>query len=57
LVDQIEGAALPSGAASVLDRWILVPAVLVPIAISGVFPHTLLAIAVLDAWRNLSNVG
>lgn len=36
-------------AASVLDRWILVPAVLVPIAISGVFPHTLLAFALLDA--------
>jgi hypothetical protein len=36
-------------AASVLDRWILVPAVLVPLAISGVFPHTLLAFALLDA--------
>ena len=36
-------------AASVLDRWILVPAVLVPIALSGVFPHVLLAFALLDA--------
>jgi hypothetical protein len=36
-------------AASVLDRWILVPLVLVPIAIAGVFPHALLAFALLDA--------
>ena len=36
-------------AASVLDRWILVPLVLVPLAIAGVFPHTLLAFALLDA--------
>ena len=36
-------------AASVLDRWILVPLVLVPIAIAGVFPHVLLAFALLDA--------
>ncbi len=36
-------------AASILDRWILVPAVLVPIAMAGVFPHTLLAFALLDA--------
>jgi hypothetical protein len=36
-------------AASVLDRWILVPVVLVPIAIAGVFPHVLLAFALLDA--------
>ena len=35
-------------AASVLDRWVLVPAVLVPLAIAGVFPHTLLAFALLD---------
>ena len=35
-------------AASVLDRWVLVPAVLVPLAIVGVFPHTLLAFALLD---------
>jgi hypothetical protein len=39
---------------------VLVPLVLVPLAISGVFPHTLLAIAVLDptlgvgAWLLLS---
>ncbi len=36
-------------AASVLDRWILVPAVAVPVALSGVFPHTILAFALLDA--------
>jgi len=35
-------------AASVLDRWVLVPGVLVPLAIAGVFPHTLLAFALLD---------
>jgi len=35
-------------AAGVLDRWVLVPAVLVPLAIAGVFPHTLLAFALLD---------
>jgi hypothetical protein len=36
-------------AASILDRWILVPVVLVPIAMAGVFPHVLLAFALLDA--------
>ena len=36
------------GPASILDRVVLVPAVLVPLAIAGVFPHTLAAIAVLD---------
>jgi hypothetical protein len=35
-------------AASVIDRLVFVPAVLVPLAISGVFPHFLLAIAILD---------
>jgi hypothetical protein len=35
-------------AAGILDRWLLIPWVLVPLAIAGVFPHTLLAIAVLD---------
>ena len=35
-------------AASVLDRVVLVPLVLVPLAIAGVFPHILLAVAVLD---------
>jgi hypothetical protein len=35
-------------AASVLDRMVLVPLVLVPLAIAGVFPHLLLAFAVLD---------
>ena len=47
-------------AASVLDRVALVPLVLVPLAIAGVFPHTLLAMAALDptlalgAWLLLS---
>jgi hypothetical protein len=36
-------------AASILDRWILVPVVLVPVAMAGVFPHVLLAFALLDA--------
>jgi hypothetical protein len=36
-------------AASILDRWILVPVVIVPIAMAGVFPHALLAFALLDA--------
>lgn len=36
------------GPASVLDRVILVPAVLVPLVIAGVFPHTLGLFAVLD---------
>jgi hypothetical protein len=35
-------------AASVLDRVVLVPLVLVPLAIAGVFPHFLLAFAALD---------
>jgi hypothetical protein len=35
-------------AAGVLDRWFLVPWVLVPLAIAGVFPHTFLAFALLD---------
>jgi len=34
--------------ASILDRVILVPLVLIPLVIAGVFPHFLLAIAVLD---------
>jgi len=47
-------------AASVLDRVVLVPAVLVPVAIAGVFPHLLLTFAILDpslgigAWVLLS---
>ena len=46
-------------AASVLDRVVLVPVVLVPLAMAGVFPHLLLTFAVLDpvlglvAWRLL----
>ena len=35
-------------AASVVDRLVLVPAVLVPLALAGVFPHLLLAFAILD---------
>jgi hypothetical protein len=35
-------------AAGVLDRWVLVPGVLVPVALAGVFPHTFLAFALLD---------
>ena len=35
-------------AASVVDRLIFVPVVLVPLAIVGVFPHLLLAFAALD---------
>ena len=35
-------------AASVVDRLIFVPGVLVPLAIAGVFPHLLLAFACLD---------
>ena len=35
-------------AASVVDRLVLVPAVLVPMAISGVFPHLLMTFAILE---------
>jgi hypothetical protein len=35
-------------AASVIDRLIFVPLVLVPLAIAGVFPHLLLTFVVLD---------
>jgi hypothetical protein len=35
-------------AASVFDRLTLVPLVLAPLAMSGVFPHTLMTFAVLD---------
>jgi hypothetical protein len=35
--------------ASVLDRWILVPAVGVSVALSGVFPNAILAFVLLDA--------
>ena len=35
-------------ACTAFDRLILVPAVLVPVAIAGVFPHTFLAFALLD---------
>ena len=49
-------------AASVLDRVVLVPLVLVPLAVAGVFPHFLLTFAVLDpmlgvgAWLLLSRL-
>ena len=35
-------------AASVVDRLVLVPAVLVPLAIAGVFPRLLVTFAILD---------
>lgn len=35
-------------AASVVDRLVLVPAVLVPLALAGVFPHLLGTFAILD---------
>ena len=35
-------------AASVIDRLVFIPAVLVPLAISGVFPHLLTTFAILD---------
>ena len=35
-------------AASVIDRLIFVPAVLMPLALAGVFPHLLVTFAVLD---------
>ena len=36
------------GPASVLNRLVLVPAVLVPLVIAGIFPHALSAFAILD---------
>ena len=36
-------------AASVIDRLVFVPAVLVPLAIAGVFPHRLLVFTIFDA--------
>lgn len=47
-------------AASVIDRLIFVPLVLIPLALAGVFPHMLLTFAILDpllaigAWVLLS---
>ena len=35
-------------AASVVDRLVFVPAVPVPLAIAGVFPHLLVTFAILD---------
>src|SRR6476660_7577613 len=35
-------------AAGIVDRWLLVPWVLVPLAITGVFLHFLLTFAILD---------
>jgi hypothetical protein len=35
-------------AASILDRLTLVPVVLVPLALAGVFPHLLMVFAILD---------
>ena len=36
-------------AASIIDRLIFVPAVLIPVAMTGVFPHLLLTFALFDA--------
>lgn len=47
-------------AATVVDRLVLVPLVLVPVALGGTFPHVMFAFAVLDpllalvAWRLLA---
>jgi hypothetical protein len=47
-------------AASVIDRLVFVPAVLLPLVMAGVFPHMLLTLAILDpslaigAWVLLS---
>jgi hypothetical protein len=35
-------------AASVIDRLLFVPAVLIPLAIAGVFPHVFVTLAILD---------
>ena len=35
-------------AASVIDRMVFVPVVLVPIALAGIFPHVLITFAILD---------
>lgn len=35
-------------AASVVDRLVFVPVVLIPLALAGVFPHMLLTLAILD---------
>jgi hypothetical protein len=36
-------------AASIVDRLVFVPLVLVPLALTGVFPHLLLSFAILDS--------
>jgi hypothetical protein len=36
-------------AASIIDRLIFVPAVLIPVAMVGVFPHLLLTFVIFDA--------
>jgi hypothetical protein len=36
-------------AASIIDRLIFVPAVLIPVAMAGVFPHLLLTFVIFDA--------
>jgi hypothetical protein len=36
-------------AASVIDRLVFVPAVLLPLAIAGVFPHLLVTLVILEA--------
>lgn len=36
-------------AASVIDRLVFVPVVLIPLAMAGIFPHLFLAFAIFDA--------
>ena len=38
----------PATAASVIDRWTVVPLVLLPIAASGVFPRFLITVVIVD---------
>ena len=37
-----------SVASTVIDRIVFVPAVLLPLALAGVFPHLMVAFAILD---------
>jgi hypothetical protein len=52
--------AIQFAACTVFDRTILVPLVLLPLALAGVFPHLMIAFTILDvalgvgAWRLLS---
>lgn len=42
------GGNRPFVAATILDRLVLVPVVLFPLAIAGIFPHLVLVFAILD---------